>query len=226
MKKYKKINVLTRDDLNWPFHGKPSFTVRGVYTNFPQNLEIDPFPCATHDLKLFKECVEFVESRFKLPIPVKYFILPFEMTCRTNGTAFAQYVHDQEIKKTIPIEKIIAFSGKRTIVLPAMTRYLVAHEYGHAVDSWINNRMLVEDDMDVYEIDYFRKWYAKRRGVKYNTKYGGGNWVDSIGEIIADDFRIFVAESTPDFYPHSCKHPLDSPDVVEIWDELINKYSI
>lgn len=86
--------------------------------------------------------------------------------------------------------------------------------------------MEIELDSGKDMTTYFHDMYAEMRGIKNKKGYGGGRWTNSIVEIIADDFRIVVGETDPEFYPHKCPHPLGLTEVEEFWQMLHEKYSV
>ena len=97
----------------------------------------------------------------------------------------------------------IVLSGKRIPPMPGMTKYLVAHEYGHAVFGYIARKL-------GYEHDVLYDAYMAARDVPetaYTKSYGGGKWHKSPGEIAANDFRILFAEQETEFWPHEVARP-------------------
>ena len=103
---------------------------------------------------------------------------------------------------------VIVISGKRIPIMPAMTRYLVSHEYGHLVET----ALVKAKRLDINE-------YAKMRGCdSRNTEfYGGRTWHKAFGEIFANDFRIIVCDREPEFWPHPVCHPSSDKALIEWW---------
>lgn len=226
MKLNERIIQLTGPDLNWNFEsGKPYFNTISYSPYKSRRINVDPFPCSQHNIELLTSHIEKIETAFPVGSCVRYYVFPFEIEGRTNAWASSMEVWDEEGKKKTPIESDIVFSGKRTIIHPAMTKYLVAHEYGHVVDKWIQHCMKKEKETNNDQEDIFHKEYADMRGIPMSVGYGGGRWIDAIVEIIADDFRIIVGKTDIDFYPHSCTHPLESPEVKKFWKAAFKKYS-
>lgn len=212
-------------DINFPFDEKPTMYFKRKY-GYGSSAKVDPFPCAAHNPKIMRQHVKETTAKFPIPAPVYWVVMPFEAESRTNAWASSGDIYKNDHPKAYNkygIEGYITFSGKRTIVHPAMTKYLVAHEYGHIVDYYISARGRQAGEKDHY---WFRKAYAKMRGIKYNDSYGGGKRKDSIAEVIADDFRIAVAGVDTDFYVHTCTHPLKSAKVKKFWAGMIKKYAI
>lgn len=199
---------LPTSDLIWDFESTPAYSVRGK--GWPTSIRVDPFPCARHDIRVVREEVARVVSVFPTGADLKVVTLAHEFLSRTNG--FTVNTSEDEHR-----ESLIALSGKRTIVHHAMTRYLVAHEYGHAVDNWIDWKL--SKGKDEFETEY-----ADERGVACKKDYGGGRWNDNIGEVIADDFRILVAKTDVDFWPHSVPHPHQTA-MGAYWDFLQREYA-
>lgn len=226
---YQKIIVKSRDEVIWPFKGNPHFSHKAPY-GWGRNIEIDPFPTTVTDVKIVEERVPVIESKFPIGTILQWVILPHEVMERSNAWANYDYLYCDNTEEGSLIQKkhkmtgLVVFSGKRGNIHPAMTRFLVAHEYGHQVDYWINALMKAEEDSR--DEDLFHKRYAEVRGLEFkdDTNYGGGNYHDSLVEIIADDFRIVMGETDPDFYQHSCVNPLDCPSIIQYWNDLRNKY--
>jgi len=104
-----------------------------------------------------------------------------------------------------------------------MTRYLVAHEYGHCVDYWMNFKRGSKDEV----VTDFDREYAALRGVEANSDYGALKWHRNIGELIANDFRICVCNVEPEFWPHpGFAHPHDLPHVNEFWEKCVDEFAL
>jgi hypothetical protein len=151
-------------------------------------------------------------------------VLHRECTSRTNGWAEVdhRYYDDDCAKpccadKTVKWDGIIVLAGKRIPPHPAMTRYLVAHEYGHHVEYELLHRRGLDPGDSVV-----RDEYARMRGCP-DVNYGGGTWHKSPGELLANDFRIVVAGVEPEFWPHpGFTHPLEDALVQRWWAENLS----
>jgi hypothetical protein len=226
---YQKIIQLGHKDLIWSFSGDgPKYYVKGL-TGYGDTIDVDPFPCVSHDMNILCWEVEKTENLFKTDALLRWISIEHEIKHYTNAWASHTCIYndnDYEFRKKHKIEGTIVMSGKRTIVHPAMTKYLVAHEYGHIIDYWITACMLEESDKSDYEP--FRTVYGKMRNVDSKRGgYGGGRWVGDIAEVIADDFRVLIAGVDTDFYIHEkagVRHPLKCPEVLEFWNEMREKY--
>ncbi len=105
-------------------------------------------------------------------------------------------------------------SAKRIPIHPAMVRYLVAHEYGHAAFHHVARLMgYLDGERDRLEAKYI----AEVRGADLSPpKYSGGRWHRAFGEIIANDFRVAVMGREAEFWPHDLPRPVVG-DSVEAW---------
>jgi hypothetical protein len=214
-----RIITLGRADVQWPFGEDPTFRCKLDQT-YDHTVKIDPFPCYAHDAKLVEEVVEQVESRFPVGFPPKYFLLEHEAINRTNGYA-DRHIHYGNGKEPYDWEPLILLHGKRIPIHPAMTRYLVAHEYGHVAQWWIEHcrgiKAATTTDMD-------REYMEIRNGS--DNEYGGGRWHTNVGELIANDFRICVTGVEMEFWPHpGFKHPMYLHDVQRYWSEMVEKFT-
>lgn len=210
-----RFRIQTLRELRWPFEN------RGVALLSWEtgSQDVDPFPGYAHSEELIAE--ELSKAIKKFPVggnPVQVYNLQYEATSRTNGSAAKSYNKKE-------FSPYIVLSGKRIPQLPAMTRYLAAHEYGHIVDMWICECRKIEDQWPLTDFD---KEYAEVRGIEPCSEYGGGKWHKNIGEIIANDFRTLVCGVELDFWPHPVDHPVYGdiyPVLDKYWRELIEKFS-
>jgi hypothetical protein len=213
-----KVTLLTDSDAIWKWEdSKCSFSLKTPNGSQTHSIVCDPFPCYSHDKEYVLKISEVVEKSFTLGFPSYYYLLPFEEISRTNGNARKCIDYNSE-EQPYAYEGMIVLSGKRIPIHPAMTRYLVAHEYGHLVDNWIcYKRGLDADALD--------EEYAKMRNIPFSDEYGGRKWHTNIGEIIANDFRIVVAGVEDEFFPHDCIHPHKDKNVIEWWENAVKTYS-
>lgn len=200
--------------LSWPFRNDsiPCYAAKGLRGSGSASPEdLDPTPCYGHDEMLVARTAAHVEERFPIPLPPTYHLGLFESMSRTNGHMGLVYHYDKETGSTK--EPYIWLSGKRIPPHPAMTRYLVAHEYGHCVDDAIcAARGLKESGLDEH--------YAALRGLDpvASKGYGSGKWHANVGELIANDFRILVCAIEPEFWPHpGIARPETVPAIVDWW---------
>jgi hypothetical protein len=92
-----------------------------------------------------------------------------------------------------------------------MTRYILAHEYGHHVQFY----------MDFMKGDVLPEYQAMRGG---SIKYAARQWHQNVGELFANDFRILVAGIEMDFWPHpGFDHPHKNKDVQRWWADAVQE---
>ncbi len=223
-----RIFTLTANDLDRPFEGGAQhFTRPRAVECWKSTIKVDPFPCYAHDAELVAEIAALVETRFPIPCLPNYYLLSHEETSRTNGHASHGLDYSDEARAEhddrYPIETHIVLSGKRIPLHPAMTRYLIAHEYGHCVNYWIEWK---RDILNSVVTDFDRE-YAALRGVDPNAGYGGQKWHANVGELIANDFRICVCGIEREFWPHpGFAHPDTMPQVQEFWERTRADYAV
>lgn len=221
-----KIVELHADtDLLWSFEDDtPYFSVPGG--SYPRHQKVDPFPAYAHDVALVRAEAERVAQSFPLPRPVTISILDREFLSRTNG--YTTIDSDYDSKETPrPWMATIVFSGKRIPIHPAMTRYLVSHEYGHAVAEHLRRTHGTPTDKPNREFDTEKLYneYRELRGIVDPKSYGGG-WHATTSELFANDFRILVAKSEIEFWPHpGFIRPEKLVDVVEFWRKEVEQNS-
>lgn len=208
------ITVIEYDDLSFRDDGPAILVPDGEYRHA---LKVDPYRCYGHDPQLVEEEALRVASLFPLyrkdgTLIQPHFFLPlFEGVDRCNGLC----MNGDEYKggKSRWLTTSIILWGKRIPPMPLMTRYLVAHEYGHAVERAIEDWKF-EDSSRRFT---FLQEYATVRGVDFDNP--SGRWHTTISEIFANDFRFFVCEAASDFWPHPCPHPTENIAVSEWWAE-------
>lgn len=195
--KHLKVFQLRARDVCHPWSGAPYFNLPKPAPGFySTQVHVDPFPAYPHDVQLVMRELRKVARAFPIGVPVSVNVLEREGPERTNG--HCEIVHDyQAKKKPAPWSARIVLWGKRIPPHPAMTRYLVAHEYGHAVAQFLARKLRHKDAERLYR--EYRSFRPVRRRPRY---YGGGTWHASSSELFANDFRILVAGVEPEFWPH------------------------
>lgn len=217
----KRLIVFTQDELVYNFDegDKPYYNMRNRFC-YNYNLQVSSFPCYTHDLDIARKSIIDIESRFPMGCLPMWYILPNETRERTNGWCRCDGIYDDDKKALVDssFEPIITFSGKRTPIHPSITKYLVPHEYGHAVQSWIEYKR-----KDKEHGNAFMEEYAKIRGTEACFEYGAGKWHKNIKEVFANDFRIIIGEADAEYWPHpGIEHPLNNKAIQAYWlDELV-----
>lgn len=184
---------------------------------------LDPFPGYTHDLDEVNRTVEHVQARWAPAWDVDLYIADREEVGRSNGFSdIVQTGHYEDSDGTKhwvrdPRRGLIFLSGKRIPPHPAITRYLVAHEYGHNVEFMLN---IAFGSEDAYTGPVLPE-YADLRGLPASTLHHGegGTWHDSAAEVFACDFRILVCGVETEFWPHhGIARPETIPGLRDWWD--------
>lgn len=206
------IKILTlraADDLQWGFQElHPAFQVPNG--DWKRRVNVDPFPCYPHDRQVVEVEAARTAKAFPLPQDVTVCILDREPLERTNAWCECSNLWEGEEKKPPRWTATIVLAGKRIPPHPAVTRYLVAHEYGHAVARFLKN---TDDDKRA-----LYKEYERIRGFTTDKHYGGGTWHASVEELFANDFRILVVGAEVEFWPHpGFGRPEGNAAIVEYW---------
>ena len=177
----------------------------------------DPFPAYPHDLAVVETTARLVAAVCPPRWDVHILVANREEIGRTNGWSDVEIAreYDEATGEWRPGDPsgLISLCGKRIPPHPAMTRYLVAHEYGHHVEWMLENargHRLQAGDLIAD--------YAKVRGLT-GLHYGsGGRWHTSVTEVFACDFRILTCGIEVEFWPHpGVPRPEDSPPAVNDW---------
>lgn len=215
-----EIFTLTADsDLAWPFEGEPCYRV--LEGSYGRHVKVDPFPAYAHSKELIVAEMEKVGAAFPIAEKVHVFILDREPIERTNAWCSIGCDYDApEVDGRKPWSATIVMAGKRIPIHPAMTRYLVSHEYGHVVAEAMRRRRKEKDgERALY------KEYADLRGFETAKNYGGGTWHRSVEELFANDFRILVCEAEKEFWPHpGFRRPEEVPAIVEFWKSAVAEF--
>jgi hypothetical protein len=189
-----EVISLTDADLQWGFDDNgPHYQLKnGEWT---RQETVDPTPCYAHDPILVRTLCDRLNQVAPLDGETYIYLTNRECVGRTNGWASPWSYYKDEDKDKFGAS--ITLSGKRIPLHPAMTRYLVTHEYGHVVEFWLKKRYLDGDKFN------FREAYGKLRQFNPDVKYyGPGTWHKQIGEIFANDFRCTIAFEELEFWPH------------------------
>lgn len=180
------LRVQLAQGIRWDWERGPFYAVHRMAANIP----LDPTPGYAHDAEIVRDTLARVDKAWPHEGNVTYHLASLEATCRTNAQTTTQWA-----KGGGTAAHHVFMSGKRIPPHPAMTRYLVAHEYGHCVEDWIAKRRGTSDD------DVIRE-YAKVRGLRGDLRGTPGRWHSATAEVFACDFRYLVADVATDYWPH------------------------
>lgn len=209
---------MTRGVIVWPFRGEPFIPLGSRHHR--RTVVVDPMPAYPHEQTLVAQCLKSASTSWPVHWPVTLYVLPVEDVGRTNGSTFVDYDYSVGEVNNHPVTAYIALSAKRIQPHPAMTRYLVIHEYAHVLEDYLNTAVR-GNHLGSTETE---QEYAELRGLKVQDDMGGGLWHSSPCEIMANDFRLLVAGVEPEYWPHP---GIDRPAVVGTallrgwWDEQL-----
>jgi len=215
-----EVRTIKSADLFWPFESeRPHFKTAPKRADYCREVSVDPFPCYAHDPDLVAKCARQAAAEFPIGFPVTIYLPEYEVPSRTNAFACQEHIYGG--KPPYEFDGTIVLSGKRIPLHPAMTRHLVAHEYGHQVHAWIEYKYGERDNGGLTK---FERDYMEIRGG--DKLYGAGRWHSNVGELIADDFRICVAGVEFEFWPHpGFEHPTTLASVNEVWRWIKAEYA-
>ena len=226
---------LGHDDLGWPAtnstHEYPSYSC-GV-GSYKRGFLVDPFPCYEHSKGLVEEtlhkCVE------KLPLKESagqaLYSLAHEFVGRNNGLTFEDSAYKrpdgsdweekiichcgcgEPLKHVCGQAHTIVICGKRMPIMPSMTKYLITHEYGHAVFN--HKRRLL--GYTATEDEKLEIKYMNLRGVPAYKERPNERWHRLMSEIVANDFRTVVMETETDFWPHEVSRLNGNSPIAKWW---------
>lgn len=210
-----EVTAIKPDELHWPFdgQGQPYLLVPDS-DRYPSRVVVDPFPAYAHDRQMVEMLAEQVGHLWPVPWRVQIVILPYETPSRSNGWADTNPTGYDSDGKAKGWRTNIAFAAKRIPIHPAVTRYLVFHEYGHAVEEAIQFKRGLKVTSDDLMAEY-----RKVRGLSPDGVYGGGVWHQQACEVFANDFRILICGVEPEFWPHrDTPRPEQVDGLREWWD--------
>jgi hypothetical protein len=211
----KVISFKSGEDLRWDFENSQC-TYRVPDGEYTRHVIVDPFPAYAHDLAMVEVELTRTANAFPMPEEVTVCVLDREFAGRTNGWCSIGHFYGDKDERA-KWSATIVLSGKRIPPHPATTRYLVAHEYGHAVRRFISGKR-GEDDNKLYAPESLYGEYQRLRCFQTARHYGGGTWHACVEELFANDFRILVVGAEVEFWPHpGFARPEGVPAIVEFW---------
>lgn len=221
-----KVIAVSPDRLVWPVGGMgqaPSPCYQVGAGSYKLSVHVTARPCYRADEQLVEQLVAECVGRFPLvgAAAAEIYLLPHDFQDGFNGLTLQETVwrrpDGSEWEETFPhrsggepvkhngMAHCIILAGKSIPHHPAMLRYLVAHEYGHAVFNHVMPRLGYHQN-ERRELE--REYMALRGAADTTEVYTSGQWHRSPGEIIANDFRVLVMGREPDFWPHpGISHP-------------------
>lgn len=218
MKAHDKQEITLLREPSWSFDDAGPHYNLSFDGSYSRQEKVDPAPCYAHDIAAVRAELAHLQRVAPVPVPLGIFVLSHEMRGRTNAWCTEDRVYQRDSTDSYPIG-IIAMSGKRIPIHPAMTRYLVAHEYGHFVEAWLARVRGLKNSFEL------RKQYLALCRPDGSEAYGCGRWHQSTGEIFANDFRILVAKREAEFWPHpGVTRPEDELSVVGWWTKVREEF--
>jgi hypothetical protein len=221
-----RVILLDRDDLHWSFRETPPvYKTRKRDSGYVREIAVDPTPAYAHDPALVTALATQVEDQFPVACLPDYYLLSHEEVSRTNGHATKDSVYTRNATGTFEatgIQSHIVLGAKRIPIHPAMTRYLVTHEYGHVVQYAIEHQRGEKEEDGATPLE---REYAALRGLDLSLSYGPGTWHRRVEELFANDFRILVAHMEREFWPHpGFPRPEELPAVRAFWRKALKTY--
>lgn len=208
------VQRLNGEDLHWGFDAEaPTYFIQHA-GSWGHHDKVNPAPAYAHDLRAVEVELRHLQTVAPLPFPMKITVLSHDFLSGTNGHYYNDYYYNHDTGINEYAVGNIVLCGKRIPIHPAMTRYLVAHEYGHGVQYYLER---VRD----MKTDSLRALYIEQCRPDATQAYGPGKWHTNVGELIANDFRILVAKRELEFWPHDLyARPEANPAVVAFWNEV------
>src|ERR1051325_3229582 len=131
---------ITERDLCWPlsdssYNSAPHYFIKRQ--GHDTQITVDPYPGYAHSAALVYQELCTVSTKFPLPVPIYVYLPVFEAISRTNGVCYNDMNWKGNTDERVWDRATIILHGKRIPLHPGMTRYLISHEYGHAVQRFL-----------------------------------------------------------------------------------------
>lgn len=208
--------VVDVPDLRWSFDDQGPRIEFQAFGGWRQTEKVKAAKAYPHPRDYVVELLRHCEHVFPVTTPPKVFLPHYDNVGGTNGHTSSDDNYDvKDEHGRGKRQNYIVLWGKWIPIHPAMTRYLMAHEYGHVVEDYLGFKRYKSKQPD----QELLADYQKMRGSDTPPFYGPGMWHRQTGEIFANDFRILVAGIEPEFWPHDVPHPTRVPEVVKWWNE-------
>jgi hypothetical protein len=220
MRAHNRQEVKLLTDPSWGFDDDGPGYYLSFDGTYARKEKVDPAPCYAHDVEAVRAELAHLQCVAPVPVPLGIFVLSHEMRGRTNAWCSEDRVYPNGggHADSYPVG-IIAMSGKRIPVHPAMTRYLVAHEYGHFVEQFLARARGLKDGLRL------RQYYREHCRPEGSEAYGCGKWHQATGEIFANDFRILIAKREAEFWPHpGVPRPEENLAVIGFWAKVREEF--
>jgi hypothetical protein len=207
------VKLFTPSELSYSFDGQDPYYTVSHANGYAWQEKVKATPCYAHDVELVEVELARLQTIAPIPYPLIIAVFSHEFVGGTNGFARDGHCYDYESGKTRHHIGQICLCGKVIPIMPAMTRYLVSHEYGHVVEDHLERLRGLKDGQ-------FRQQYIAEIRPDAQQRYGPGHWHANVGELIANDFRHVVSERELEFWPHpGFARPHDVPAVVDFWKQ-------
>lgn len=229
-----KVQLLEPNDVEWDLGSEDSTPLyRAGCSNYKRAIKVDPYPAYAPDFPLVCGLAAACWDAFPLTgSELEITCLSHEPLSRINGLTYEDYIYkgkdgneteeiitkpDGTTKKVYQLGNTIFLSAKRIPIHPAMLRYLVPHEYGHAVFNYASRKL----GYDTSDHEKLEAIYASIRGAtNLSEKYVGGSWHNNIKEIIANDFRVLFTHQEVEFWPHEVSLPKWNTPIGKWWKKV------